>query len=138
MVLRSAEWAVITQVDGKKTVDQISKTLSMTLEEAFNLFIGLYEKGLIELCSTEKTVINYVSDAFFVTLEKELTSVVGPVAPFLIDDALKEMDAHKDSFLSDRATDLIELISDEISDEEKKVKFQSSMLQIIKEGIDRS
>jgi len=135
MTLRSAEWAVITQVDGKKTVDQICKTLSMSHDEAFNLFIGLYEKGLIELFSNEKAEVSYVSDSFFVILDKELTQVVGPVAPFLIDDALKEMDAQRDSFMMDQTTDLIELISDEISDDSKRIKFQHAMLEFLKEGM---
>jgi len=132
VTLRSAEWAVITQVDGKKSIEQIAKTLSMSHEEAINLFIGLYEKELIVLFSTDKTEVSQVDEAFFETLEKELTGIVGPVAPFLIEDALAEMDGTKNSFLSDRVTDLVELISDEISDNGKRIKFQAAMLDHIK------
>ena len=137
VILRSAEWAVITQVDGKKSIHDIAQTLSMSHEEAVNLFIGLYEKGLIVLFSTEKTQVNRVGDAFFSALQRELTVIVGPVAPFLIDDALREMDTTRDTFLSDQTTDLIEFISDEISDSGKRIKFQSAMLDFLKNGLDK-
>ena len=65
-------------------------------------------------------------------MERELTGIVGPVAPFLISDAIAEMDSSKNSFASDRITDLIELISDEISDDGKRIKFQIVMLDYIK------
>lgn len=136
VTLRSAEWAVITQVDGSKSIDDIAQVLALTEEEAMGLFIGLYEKGLIEIQSTEKPQTNLVNHEFFENLEKELTAVIGPVAPFLIEDTLIEMGEDKENFIVDRIPDLIETISDEINDGEKKIKFQSVMLNYIKKGIE--
>jgi hypothetical protein len=130
--LRSAEWAIITQIDGKKTISQIAEILSMSHEEAINLFIGLFNKGIIELHSTKKIEEKLVDQTFFETLERELTGIVGPVAPFLISDAMAEMDSSKNSFSRERITDLIELISDDISDDGKRIKFQIVMLDYIK------
>ncbi|MGD9897607.1 MAG: hypothetical protein AB7T22_00640 [Calditrichaceae bacterium] len=136
VTLRSAEWAVITQVDGNKSVDDIAQVLALTEEEAIGLFIGLYEKGLIEIQSTEKPLTKLVNHEFFENLEKELMAVIGPVAPFLIEDTLLEMGEDKDKFMVERIPDLIETISDEINDDGKKIKFQSVMLNYIKKGLE--
>ncbi len=136
VTLRSAEWAVITQVDGNKSVDDIAQVLALTEEEAIGLFIGLVEKGLIEIQSTEKPQTKLVDHEFFANLEKELMAVIGPVAPFLIEDTLIEMGEGKDKFMAERIPDLIEMISDEINDGEKKIKFQSVMLNYIKKGLE--
>jgi len=137
MNLRSAEWAIITQIDGKKTLQEIALILALSQEEAINLFIGLYEKGLIGVQSTQKKEKSYVANSFFQTLEKELTAVIGPVAPFIIDDTLKEMELSQDQFQTNSVPDLIELLTDEISDNSKKIKFQTIMLDFIKKGIEK-
>jgi len=134
VTLRSAEWAVITQIDGHKTVADVAKVLALNLDEALNLFNGLNEKGLIEIVSTARLQEDIAPQKFFEDLEKELTAVIGPVAPFVIEDALWAIEGSKDAFLLDRLPELIEAISEEIPDEEKKVAFQQRMLQVMKES----
>jgi hypothetical protein len=128
IVLKSTEWAVITQLSDKKTVSDIAKILALTVEEAVALFSGLENKGLIKVISTRKPVKKIVSAPFFKRLENELLKIVGPVAPFLIEDALLEVGSGKNDFESEKIAELIEIISDEIADEEKKVEFQGVML----------
>jgi len=132
VTLRSAEWAIITQLDGHKTIKEIAGILALSLEEAFNLFNGLYEKELIKIISTDRIKEEFVNDDFFETLEKQLTTVIGPVAPFVLEDTLWAMDTGKDRFRMDRIPELIENLSDEITDEDKKVAFQQLMLSKIK------
>lgn len=132
VTLRSAEWAVITQTDGHKTVKDIAEILALSIEEASTLFQGLYEKGLITVVSTDRIEEEYVSDTFFETLDKELTRIIGPVAPFVLEDTLWAMNADMQKFKVDRVPELIESLSDEITDNDKKVKFQQIMLSTIK------
>ena len=73
VTLRSAEWAVITQIDGHKTVKDISGILSMGNDEAIGLFNELVQKELIELQSMEEDKVHYVPADFFKMLEAELT-----------------------------------------------------------------
>jgi len=133
VTLRSAEWAVITQVDGQKTVGEVAEVLAMDLDEALNLFNELYEKGLLELISTRKVEEKFLPAEFFDILENELTRIIGPVAPYVIEDVLWAMEANKDQFAEDREAELIEAISEEIPDEHKKVLFQQSMLSKMKD-----
>lgn len=132
VTLRATEWAIITQVDGQKTIAQIAKILALTSEEALNMFYGLYQKGLIEILSTEVRKNEMVPEDFFEKLYDELTRIIGPVAPFVVEDALWEINVTRENFRHERIPDLVEVISDEISDEQKKVKFQQTMLELIR------
>lgn len=132
VTLRSAEWAVITQIDGHKTVKDISDLLSMGNDEAIGLFNELVQKELIELQSMDEDKPEYVPADFFKMLEAELTKVIGPVAPLILDDTLMEMDTNKDHCLPERIPELIEMVSEEIVDGQKKVKFQQIMLNQLK------
>ncbi len=133
VTLRSAEWAIITQIDGQKTVGEIANILAMSYEEAINYFVGLYDVSLLRLITTRKSEKHIVPDSFFETLENELTRIIGPVAPYLIDDTLWNLDLIKENFIAEKVPQLIEAISDEIPDEEKRIAFQQVMLELIKE-----
>ena len=132
VTLRSAEWAVITQIDGHKTVRDISELLSLDSGEAAGLFNDLLQKELIELQSVDEEKVNYVPTEFFKSLEAELVKIIGPVAPLIIEDTFMEMDTSKDHYLPERIPELIEMLSEEIVDDQKKVKFQQIMLNHLK------
>lgn len=132
VTLRSAEWAVITQVDGHKSVAEIAEILALTKTEAINLCKGLYQKELIEIKAWGEQREDYVPLSFFNILAEELTRIIGPVAPFIIDDVLIETGSQKDRYLLTKVAELVEMISEEIPDEQKKVKFQQIMLSHLK------
>jgi len=131
--LRATEWAIITQIDGAKTIGQIAKTLALTEDEALDMFYGLYQKGLIEIVSTDLKKDAVVPDSFFQRMQDELTKIIGPVAPFVLEEALWDVNAVKENFRTDRVPELVEILSDEISDNQKKIRFQQVMLELIKE-----
>ncbi len=126
--LKSAEWAIITQVDGEKTVADVAAALALNTVESFVLFKGLLEKNLIELSGSKTVEEQYVPQSFFEVLKKEFIDVVGPVAPFIISDVIVEHEIKMDRLKKEMIPELIEVLSDEISDETKKVKFQQNML----------
>ena len=47
--LMSSEWAVITQIDGEKTLQGIIDIIGMAEEEVLSLVFGLYKKALIQI-----------------------------------------------------------------------------------------
>lgn len=132
VTLRSAEWAVITQIDGHKSVRDISDLLSLDVDEAISIFNGLLQKELIEPRSVEETKVEYVPAEFFNFLEQELTKIIGPVAPLILEDTFVEMDTDRNYYLPERIPELIEMISEEITDNQKKVQFQQIMLNHLK------
>lgn len=133
VTLRSADWAIITQIDGQKSVGAIADILALTIDDAVAQFAALKNKGLITFLAVDKTPEVLVPESFFITLEAELTRLLGPVAPLVIEDVMWSMEADEEKLQLNRAAELIEAISDEIADEKKKLIFQQKMLLLIKE-----
>lgn len=130
--LNSMEWAVITQIDGERTVEDIAKKLTFSLPEAIQIFNSLIDKGLIEVAKIKEIKIQTVSPAFFNQLEKILITFIGPVATYVINDTLMELNAERSKFPETMVPELVELLSEEISDEAKKIEFQKQMLNLLK------
>jgi len=133
VTLRSTDWAVITQIDGHKTVKEIAGILAFSMEEAVARFTWLYDKGLLRFISADNEQEKLLPADFFIRLESELTKIIGPVAPFVIDDVLWTLDEKKDEFKSTKVAGLIESLTEEIPDEQKKLIFQQNMLELLKE-----
>ncbi len=130
--LNSMEWAVITQIDGERTVAEIARKLSFSLNEALPIFNALLDKGLIEVSEIKSDEIEFVPVSFFNRLEKILIQFIGPVATYVINDTLIELNAQRTKYPKTMVPELIELLSDEISDESKKIEFQKQMLNLLK------
>lgn len=133
VTLRSADWAVITQVDGHKTIGEIAEALAFSIEEAITRFTWLYDKGLIKYVGTANSKKRVLPESFFAILESELTKIIGPVAPLVIEEVIWGMDAQRNAFDADNTAALIEAVGEEIPNEKKKLLFQQNMLKILKE-----
>jgi predicted regulator of Ras-like GTPase activity (Roadblock/LC7/MglB family) len=72
-----------------------------------------------------------VNGTFFAQMEHELTKVMGPVATLIIDDEVAGLGAAKDAFPRDRLAELVEKVSAEITDEDKRANFQQTVLEAI-------
>ena len=72
-----------------------------------------------------------VDGNFFAQMEHELTKVMGPVATLIIDDEVAALSAAKDAFPRDRLAELVEKVSSEITDEDKRANFQQTVLEAI-------
>ncbi len=132
--LRSAEWAVLTQVDGLQTLSEIAATLSMSAKEVARIMYTLFQHELVIIHSAHKKEESFVSPRFFEDIQTNLTMIIGPVAPYVIDDVLQEMNLGKLKFPLDKAAEFIENVSDEIEDDQKKIIFQSRMLEYLKKA----
>ena len=74
----------------------------------------------------------YAESGFFQQLEQVLAKSIGPVASYIIEDVLLDLNQSREQFLKDNIPLLTESISMEIEDENKRVQFQEEMLEIIK------
>ncbi len=130
--LSSAEWQVITQVDGKKTLQNIIDSITFEHDQSLEIFFKLHQKKLIEIIGEQKTQKEIAGEFFFNKLEEVLVKIIGPVAVYVINDVLWELNEIREKFLIDRIPLLIESISREILDDKKRVHFQKEMLDLIK------
>ena len=125
--LKSIEWAIVTQIDGKKNSSEVAKTLSLTEEETQTYFNRLLDLKLIEV-NTEIKKVEYLNSSFIQEIEDEMVVLVGPVAPIIVDDILLDMNKNRDNLEKSQIGFFIELVKDEIDDQEKKMKFLEIVL----------
>lgn len=77
--------------------------------------------------------IQYVREDFFKHLEAVLVKIIGPVASYIIDDVLADLNTERSRISKENAALLTEAISQQISDEDKRLKFQQEMLEYLKQ-----
>jgi len=130
--LSLTEWKVIMQVDGKKNLQNIIDELSIGEEESLAIFHELYKKNLIEIVVQDDVQEQLAGEEFFQNLENILVKIIGPVAVYIINDVLWELNETREKFVVEKIPSLTESISREILDEIKKVQFQKDMLKLIK------
>ena len=131
--LSSAEWQVITQVDGKKNLQNIIDTLNLEENRGLEILYKLHQKDLIQIVAKQQTQEEVAGEDFFLKLEEVLVKIIGPVAVYVINDVLWELNESRDKFLKDKIPFLIESISGEILDDGKRMQFQKEMLDLIKD-----
>lgn len=57
---------------------------------------------------------------------------MGPVGPVIIDDEIKLLGEDRNAFPQDKAAELVERISLEISDSAKRAQFQKQMVAVLR------
>ena len=130
--LSSAEWQIITQVDGKKSLQNIIDRLSIVKDHSLEIFFNLYEKQLIEIVEEHQSQEEFAGEDFFLKLEEVLVKIIGPVAVYVINDVLWELNETREKFLIENIPLLAESVGKEILDDKKRMNFQKEMLDLIK------
>jgi len=125
--LRRKEWEIVLQIDGNRTVGEIAGNVNLKKDEILALLYNLYQKNLIKVKIYADKV--NVDAEFFTTLENVLTEYIGPVAPFVIDEMLVELNEERSGFNSDKLPLLAEMISRMIEDDAKRIKYQNVILE---------
>lgn len=129
--LKSLEWAIVTQLNGEKTVAQIGEILALSPEENRAMFVRLMREGLLDLVEAPEHN-PYVPAEIFEELEYQFTYYVGPVASIILEDMLVELKRNRENLEKRQLPLLVELLTLEISTDEKKHEFQKKMLNKIK------
>ena len=130
--LKSLEWAVVTQLNGEKTVGQIGETLSLSDNEVLHIFSNLLDEGLLEYVRAENSD-SAPSPAFINRLEKQFKMYVGPIADIIINDTLTELKTSRQYLDKGQIPFFVEILSLQISSQKKRIQFQKDMLNEIKE-----
>jgi hypothetical protein len=131
--LKHDSWSVLSQIDGKKTVADISNELKMgEYDTARNLY-SLFSSGLIEVATApQRKARKIVDGGFFNLVEKELAEIIGPVAPVILDEEIKDMGEERNSFPVERVSLLVEKVSREITDDTQRISFQKTTLSALR------
>jgi len=108
IVLKAGEWNILTRINGTKTVGEISRELGTSEIETARKLNHLLAAELIEV--SDRIVHppkRTLGKTFFEIVQKELTRVMGPMAPVIIEDHVADMDEKIAAFPRDRAAELV-------------------------------
>ena len=129
------QWNVLALSNGLRTISEIVKTLNWDEYKTLRTVYQLVRMGLLEQGEAPRLVKKRsVGENFFITVENELKRVMGPVAPFLIEDILIEFGETKDTLSQDQALPFIEAVGEEIPHAQKAKEFLKVMRDFLSLG----
>ena len=121
---------VLMEMDGQRKIVSIAEKTGLSMADVREIVSKLLDLKLIELA---QSAVKMLDKDFFETLSAELSVAVGPIAEVIIEDAVGDLGLTFSRFPSQRAAELVELLSREIQRDEKKVAFKQNMISKIKE-----
>ncbi len=128
------EWAVVSQLDGRKTVRQIAENLALNPTEVEEIFKKLVSDDLLVLVNKpEENII--VPSEFIKLVNHEMTHLLGPVASVIIEDVMDMMRLNKENIDRRNLPNLIDLLTNQIDDPVKQIEFQKNIYPQIKQYI---
>jgi hypothetical protein len=122
--------SILLALDGKKSIGSISAKVGIDAQKMTSIIKQLLQLKLIEAIPQKTSPAD--SD-FFKRLTSELSIAVGPLASVLVEDVLEDLGCTMNNFPTNRAAELVQLLTEEITRDEKRQIFTQRMLQIIQE-----
>lgn len=131
--LEPEEWQVLAKVDGERDVSEISEALTWDALLVSKVLLKLVRSGLLELAAgSEAGPTPLVNGGFFARLDEEFVNVVGPLGPMIIDDEIAAMGETREHFPRAKAAALVERISADLEDQDKRTHFQQTILELLR------
>ena len=130
--VKGDQWNVLALTNGSRTISEIARALGWdefkTSKATYRLIqAGLLERGEEKKLPTKKAV----GENFFQLVEYELKRVMGPVAPFVIEDTLSEFGETKDSLSQDQALSFVEALEEGIPNDQKREEFKKGLMEFL-------
>ncbi len=122
--------SVLMNLDGKKTLGQVAEELGLNLATIRPIVAKLIKFKLLERV---ELAINAVDQEFISFIISQLSVAIGPLGGIVVEDGLEDLGFTKKNFPTHRTAELINLLSQEIQREDKRIQFKQVMLKKIKE-----
>ena len=131
--LKPLEWQVLAQVNGQRSVLEIGEILGLHEFEVAKIVYSLTTAGLMQEVTDVKVIFHDIlDDTFFEKLSESFTEVMGPIGPIIIEDEIRLLGEEQRAFPKNKAAELVERVSLEISDSAKRTQFQKQMVAVLK------
>lgn len=131
--LKPIEWQVLAQVNGQRSIIDIAETLGLHEFEVAKIVFSLTTAGLLHEAEHVYAMNQEgVDEVFFTQLSELFTDVMGPISPMIIEDEIRLMGEEKKTFPQNKAAELVERVSLEISDNSKRANFQKQMVAVLR------
>lgn len=135
ITLQPVEWQILANIDGGRSVADLVSIVGREDLAVMKLLYRLVSAGLVafEAAKAPTTIHRPTAGPdFFAHLTAATAAAMGPLAEVIIDDEVEALGERRDEFPRDKVAYLVERISAEIRDGEKRVSFQQAMLQAIR------
>ena len=119
-------------IDENKDMSQIAGEVGMDITTLNTTLSKLLELKLIEPVEKE---VPFLDKIFLTALKIHLSKAIGPMAEFLIEDTVADMDMSISKIPKDQAAELISTLALEIPEEDNRIQFEKSMLELIKKNL---
>jgi hypothetical protein len=124
---------MIAHVNGVNDVAAIAGSAGVSEFDTAKLLYDLYARKVIEVTEAPATAptpaaVATVDGRFFDYIEHEFAVIFGPMASVIIDEKIENLNQTRDGFDRGRIAELVEQVSNEIPDEEQRLRFQRIML----------
>jgi hypothetical protein len=124
-------WGVLALCNGMRSVSDIAALLGRGTFEVSEIICEMVNTGVLEkvdvALTPEARLKGTVDQNFFVTVEKELKKVVGPIGRVIINETLAAFEESREAFPKDRVMSFIRTISDQIVEEDKRNQFDKAV-----------
>lgn len=133
--INADQWNVLALCNGTKNISEIAEALGWDEFKVSKTILQVVQLGLLTKAEGQRPVEKkLVGENFFVKVEKELKTAVGPVASVIIEDKLNEFGSTAASFPQDQALPFIEGLGEEIPREVQKKEFIRAMMEFLSSG----
>jgi len=119
---------LLIAIDENKSLHQIADEVEMRADTLKTNLAKLLQQGLIEPVKKDLPVLDRI---FLQALKINLSKVIGPMSEILIEEVVSELELTGPGIPVDQAAELISTLSYEIPDEEKRIEFKKSMMDIL-------
>jgi len=119
---------LLIAIDENKSLYQIADEVDMDATALKNNLSKLLAQGLIEPVKKDLHVLDQI---FLQALKINLSMAIGPMAEILIEEVVSEMELTAPEITLHQAAELIAILSNEIPDAQKRIKFKKSMMDIL-------
>ena len=131
--LKPIEWQVLAQINGERSILEVAEILDLHEFEVARIVYSLTTAGLLhEVRDAQLLSREFVDENFFDKLTDIFTEAMGPIGPIIIDDEVRLLGEDKNAFPQDKAAELVERVSLEISDGAKRAHFQKQMVSVLR------
>ena len=135
VTIEEHDWEMLAVIDGIRNAAEVARELKVEDIDLARTLYRLKLAGLVELATVQVAAPQQralAGPGFFTALTTVVAAAMGPLAEIIIDDAVEDIGFTRANFPRDAVATLAERISGEIRDPDKRVRFQQSMLQMLR------
>jgi hypothetical protein len=111
---------VLSEMDGSKNLGLIARTVGMNMTDIRVVISKLMELNVIQAVEETSPVLDR---GFYDFLTEQLALITGPIAPFMVEDAVKLISNDESGISRNRAAELLEVLVRQIPEKTKKAGF---------------